>query len=133
MKIISIAGKYLCKVKRSFTLQQLENYLDEHLGMRKESFAERYSKQIFRDLFGYARDLQREYHDYYALEYNSFEQFLYQKELWECWVIDELALESEQTVLELRPNLANYNASTLMDHAESCVEIINQVLEEMPL
>ena len=133
MEIIKVGGLLFCKVKCGFTMQQLEVCLDERLGMRKGSFAEQYSKRIFRDFFLYAKDLRKEYHDYYAQEYDNFEQFLYQKELWEWCDIRTLALITGQTVLELRPDLSNYNANTLTHYEEGSMEVINQVLEEISL
>lgn len=133
MEIFKIGKRYFCKAMCGFALQKLENCLDERLEMRKGSFAEQHSKRIFCDLFFYARDLRQEYTDYYAQEYDNFEQFLYQKELWKRQDIDALELMSDQTVLELRTDLRNYNADTLMDYEESGMKMINHVLEEINL
>ena len=133
MKILKFGSQYYCTVKCGFALQQIDAYFDEQLSMRRGSFAAQYTEKIFRDLFLYARDLRKEYHDYYVQEYDSFERFLYQKELWEQWIIDMLKLTLDETVLELRPRLSNYNAESLMDYEESGMETINQVLKEIAL
>jgi hypothetical protein len=133
MEIFKIGKRYFCKAICGFTFQKLEDCLDERLEMRKGSFAEQHSKQIFCDLFLYARDLRHEYTDYYAQEYDNFEQFLYQKELWKQQDIDVLELMPDQTVLALQMDLRNYNADTLMDYEESSMKMINQVLEEIKL
>jgi hypothetical protein len=133
MKIFSIGTRYYCKTICGFALPQFEACLDEHLGMRKGSFAEQRTKQIFCDLFLYARDLRQEYTDYYAQEYDNFEQFLYQKELLNKPDIEELELTPDQTVLELRTDLCSYNVKTLMDYEESARKVINQVIEEIDL
>ncbi len=133
MKILSLNNRYYCKVRNGFSLKTLEAYLNRNLEMREGSFAAQYTKKIFRDLFKYARDLRQEYQDYYAQEYDSFEAFLYHKELWRHTCIDSLALCPEETVLELHPHQSNYNIDSLLDYDETGLAIINQMLEEVPM
>lgn len=133
MKILSVDGRYYCKVRNGFSLKILEAYLSRNLEMREESFAAQYTKKIFRDLFKYARDLRQEYQDYYAQEYDNFEIFLYRKELWRHTCIDSLALCPEETVLELQPHQSNYNTDSLLNYDENGLAIINQMLEEVPM
>lgn len=133
MKILSLDGQYYCKVRNGFNLEELEAYLFKNLEMREESFASQYTKKIFGDLFKYARDLRQEYQDYYAQEYDSFEAFLYHKELWRHTCIDSFALCPEETVLELHPHQSNYNTNSLFYYDETGLAIINQMLEEVPM
>ena len=130
MKILSLDGRYYCKVQNGFSIKTLEAYLSRNLKMREGSFAAQYTKKIFRDLFKYARDLRQEYQDYYVQEYDNFETFLYHKELWRHAYIESLALFPEETVLELHPHRSNYNIDSLLDYDENGLVIINQMLEE---
>ena len=133
MKILSLDGRYYCKVRSGFSLKTFEAYLSKNLEMREGSFAAQYTKKIFRDLFKYARDLRQEYHNYYAQEYDSFEIFLYRKELWRHACIDSLTLCPEETVLELQPHQNSYNTDSLLNYDENGLAIINQMLEEVPM
>ncbi len=99
--------------------------------MREGSFAAQYTKKILGDLFKYARDLRQEYQDYYAQEYDSFEAFLFHKELWRHAWIDSLALHPDETVLELHIHQSSYNTDSLLDYDETGLAIINQMLEEV--
>ena len=83
MKIFYIRGQAYCKACNGFSYEKLNLALDVKLSMRQNSFAERYSKKIFQILFQNAIDLKQQYEKYYAEEYESFEKFLYQKELWD--------------------------------------------------
>lgn len=133
MKILFLDGRYYCKVQNGFSQKTLEAYLSRNLKMREGSFAAQYTKKIFRDLFKYARDLKQEYQDYYAQEYDSFEAFLYHKELWRHTCIDSLALSPEETVLELQIHQSSYNTDSLLDYDENGLAIINQMLEEVSM
>ena len=132
MEIFRIGGNYFCQIKYGFAFQQLEIWLDDRMGLRRDSFAAKYTKHIFRDLFLYARDLRQEYKEYYSQEYDSLEKFLYHKEMWECDDVHALKLTPDQTILELQPHLASYNAETLLDYEGSGMEAINNVLRGMP-
>lgn len=136
MELFSVNGEYVCKVRKGFDMQKLEEALSNRLSMRKGSFSEKYSLKIFRDLFRYARDLRQEYQEYYREEYGSFSEFLYKKEFWEASSIKKAALTESETVLKLRISSNNYNLDTLLGYDEydnSLIEIITQVLEEIDL
>lgn len=133
MKILFLDGRYYCKVQNGFSIKTLKAYLSRNLEMREGSFAAQYTEKIFRDLFKYARDLRQEYQDYYVQEYDSFEAFLYHKELWRHTCIDSLALVPEETVLELQTHQSSYNTDSLLNYDESGLAIINQMLEEVPM
>jgi len=133
MNMFKIGEQYYFKANSGVTLQLIESCLDKKLGMRMGSFAEQYSKRIFRDLFLYARDLKREYYDYYEQEYESFEQFLYHKELLDLKILKIFELSPDDTILELQPELANYNIINFLSYEESGINTINQVFEEISL
>lgn len=133
MKILFLDGRYYCKVQNGFSIKTLKAYLSRNLEMREGSFTAQYTEKIFRDLFKYARDLRQEYQDYYVQEYDSFEAFLYHKELWRHTCIDSLALVPEETVLELQTHQSGYNTDSLLNYDESGLAIINQMLEEVPM
>lgn len=133
MELFTVNKKYVCKVRKGFTIQKLEEALGHRLAMRKGSFAERYSLKIFRNLFQYARDLRQEYEEYYGEEYDSFPEFLYQKEFWEARDIEDAALTGEDTILKLQMDDSSYNMDTLLDYDDSIISMVTQILEGIDL
>lgn len=133
MKIFYIRENTYCRAGIGFSFKKFDAALDMKLHMRKNSFAEFYSKKIFHALFQNAFDLKQEYKDYYAEEYESFERYLYQKKLWDMEDIHKLNLTEGETVLELSPTQYSYSISNLLDYEESGVDIINEILEGLSL
>ena len=133
MKIFVRREEYYCKVYETYTVEKFRKELDNQLDMRKNSFADQYAEKIVMDFFRYAKDLKKEYLNFYAQEYDDFQNFLYQKELWSWIEIKRLDLKEEQTILLLRPFLCNYNAKNFIDYDEEGLQILNQVLEEINL
>lgn len=135
MKIISRGETCYCIASKEYSIEKLERELLQRAGVRKDSFAEQYTRKIFMDLFRYAKNLREEYLEFYREEYESFEEFLYQKELWEKWEIQELKLDETKTVLQLRYELNNYNAGSMVGYGEEKegLNMLNQVLAEVQL
>lgn len=133
MRILNLAGQYYCKADDSFVYEELDKRISDALHLRKDSFAEFYSKRIFQAYFQYARDLKKEYLSYYRQEYESFADYLYKKELLDWAHIDILDLSEHQTLLKLNINLTSYNADNLIEYEENGIDILNQALKEIGL
>ena len=77
MKIFIRKEDYYCKVYETYSLEKFRKELYKHLDMRKKSFADQYTKKIVMDFFRYAKDLKKEYLNFYAQEYDNFQNFLF--------------------------------------------------------
>lgn len=134
MRMLKLSGKNYCIADDGFVYEELEKGISDAFHLRKDSFAEFYSKRIFQSFFQYARDLKKEYMAYYRQEYDSFDDYLYKKELLDWKYIEILNLGERQTLLKLNTNLASYNADNLIDYdEENGIEILNQALKEIGL
>ncbi|MEY8484330.1 hypothetical protein AALD74_21195 [Lachnospiraceae bacterium 48-21] len=133
MKIFIRKEDYYCKVYETYSLERFRKELDKHLDMRKKSFADQYTKKIVMDFFRYAKDMKKEYLNFYAQEYDNFQNFLFQKELWSREETEKLNLNKNQTILLLRPFLCDYNAKNFVDYDDEGLQILNQMLEEINL
>lgn len=131
MSILNLSGKYYCLVNDSFAYEELKGRISDALHLRKDSFADFYSKRIFQAFFQYARDLKKEYLEYYRQEYESFADYLYIKELMNWADIEILDLGEHKTLLKLDTNLASYNADNLVEYEGNSIDILNQVLKEI--
>lgn len=135
MKLISRGESCYCVASEEYSIEKLEQELHKRAGVRKDSFAEQYTRKIFMDLFRYAKNLREEYLEFYREEYKNFEEYLYQKELWEKWEIRELQLDETKTVLQLRYNLNNYNAGSIVGYGveKEGLDMLNRILAEVHL
>lgn len=133
MRILKLAGECYCIADDRFAYDELEKRISDALHLQKGSFAEFYSKRIFRAFFQYARDLKKEYQAYYAQEYDSFADYLYKKELMELDHIEILDLNERQTLFKLNIDLSSYNADSLIEYEDNGIDMLNQALEEIGL
>ncbi|TWH46768.1 hypothetical protein [Sporomusa sp. KB1] len=133
MMILKLSDGYYCKADDNFIYEELEKRISDTLHLRKDSFAEFYTKRIFQAFFQYARDLKKEYLTYYGQEYDSFADYLYKKELMELEHIKILDLSERQTLFKLNINLSSYNADSLIEYEDKGIDILNQALEEIGL
>ena len=100
MKIFIRKEDYYCKVYETYSLEKFRKELYKHLDMRKKSFADQHTKKIVMDFFRYAKDLKKEYLNFYAQEYDNFQNFLFQKELWNREETEKLNLNK---ILKFHP------------------------------
>lgn len=134
MRMFKLSGKNYCIADDGFVYEELEKRISDAFHLRKDSFAEFYSKRIFQCLFQYTRNLKEEYMEYYRQEYDSFVDYLYKKELLDWEYIEILKLGERQTLLKLNTNLTSYNADNLIEYDEGKgIEILNQALKEIGL
>lgn len=133
MRILNLSGEYYCIANDDFVYEELEKRISDASHLRKNSFAEFYSKRIFRAFFQYARDLKKEYMTYYRQEYEHFADYLYKKELLDWANIEILDLSEHQTLLKLNIDLTSYNADNLIQYEENGIDNLNQALKEINL
>lgn len=130
MKIFKLENTYYCIAGRGFSYEKLKKKVTSKLKMRKNSFSQMYSLKILKDLFEYTQDLKQEYLDFYSEEYEDFLIYLYQKELIDEDAIQSFGLQDDQTLLKLRMDMSNYNASSLIGYDDdNNLEILNEVLK----
>lgn len=132
--MLKLLNKNYCIADDGFVYEELKKRISDAFHLRKDSFAEFYSKRIFQSFFQYARNLKEEYIAYYRQEYDSFADYLYKKELLDWEYIEILNLGENQTLLKLNTDLTSYNANSLIDYdEENSIEILNQALKEIGL
>lgn len=134
MRIFKLTDQYYCEADNGFTYEELKKKITDILLLRKNSFAELYSKKILQDIFQYAIDLKKEYLTYYQQEYEDFTDYLYKKKLLNRKDIKLLNLSDHQTVLSLDIHLSSYNADSLLnDYEENGIDVLNKALKEIVL
>lgn len=129
MKIFIINEAYYLKSKNNITVADIINLVCSNCGMKKQSFAERYTRKIFSDLLLNAINLRNKYTKYYKLEYGSFEEFLYQKEALDCEQIKEFQLNEDETIWQLQYSINSYTANNILGYDGEYLVIINKALE----
>jgi hypothetical protein len=133
VRILKLADECYCIAEDGFVYKDLEKIISDRLHLKKNSFADVYSKKIFKAFLKYAKDLKKEYMEYYQQEYESFFEYLYKKELLDWQDIDNLNLSENQTLLKLNIKLTSYNAENLISYEEKGMDILNKALKEMGL
>lgn len=129
MKIFIINEIYYLKSKNNKTIADIIYLVCSNCGMKKHSFAERYTRKIISDLLLNAVNLRDKYIKYYKLEYDSFEEFLYQKESLEHEQIKEFWLNDDETIWKLQYSINSYKANNILGYDGENLEIINKALE----
>lgn len=81
------------------------------------------------DLISGAVDLNEIYRRYYSEEYESFEEYLYKKELLEIETIKGIKLRSDQSLWRLRFTRNNYSIKSILGYEDENLQIINKTLE----
>lgn len=132
MKIIkfnkSYKECYYCIAANEYDFSIFIQKIKKQICAAEDSFAYNYSIRIFSQMFQYADDLRKIYNEYYKLEYDNFELYLYQKEIFDEEMLSMLYIDEKHTVLRLNPDLISYNASTLFDYDDNNMELINEIL-----
>lgn len=135
MKIIKIKhsfqDRFYCIASNEFDFFDFIKRIRNHIHAIEGSFAFNYSLRIITRLFQYADDLRKTYNEYYKSEYDSFEFYLYQKELIDKNMLSMLYIDENHTILRLNPSLNSYNTLTLFDDDGNNIELINEILEKI--
>lgn len=129
LEIIKIEDDYFLKTDSEFCVSVFLERIRQHNGMKKESFAEGYVIRILTDLISGAVDLNEIYRRYYSEEYESFEEYLYKKELLEIETIKGIKLRSDQSLWRLRFTRNNYSIKSILGYEDENLQIINKTLE----
>lgn len=129
LQIVKIEENYFLKTDSKLTVSSLLEKVQFHNGMEKGSFAEKYVVKIITDLLTGAVDLGEKYNKYYCEEYDTFDDYLYKKELFEKDTIEKLNLQSDETLWMLRFTTNNYSIKDIIGYEDENLQIINQTLE----
>ena len=129
LQIVKIEENYFLKIDSRCTISTLLERLQSHNVMKKGSFAEKYVVKIITDLLNGAINLGEKYSKYYFEEYDSFEDYLYKKELFEIEMIKEINLRADETLWMLRFTTNNYSIKNIIGYEDENLQIINQTLE----
>lgn len=129
LEIIEIEDTYFLKANSEFSISDLIEMIRQHNGMKKESFAEGYVVKILTNLISGAVNLDEIYRRYYSEEYESFEEYLYKKELLEIETIQSIKLEPSESLWRLRFTSNNYSIKSILGYEDENLQIINKTLE----
>lgn len=133
MRITGIDEKYYLIAREGLEMCGILEILSNHTGMRKDSFADIQVKRIFSDLFCGAVDLRACYRKYYIKEYDTFRDFLYQKEMLEYGVIDSLKLQEDEALWELKYTISGYSVRDLIGYENENLSLFNDFLKGLPI
>lgn len=120
MEIIKSDEECYLKTEFGFDLLFFIEKVKANSGMKKNSFAERYVIKIVSDLLIGAVDLGKKY---YSMEYDTFTQYLYKKEMLDNSLIERFNLHEEETIWKLRSK-----NDTIIGYNNENLAIINQFL-----
>lgn len=129
LEIINIEDNYFLKTDSEFNICSFIEMIQQHNGMKKGSFAEGYVVKILTDLMFGAVDLGEKYRRYYFEEYESFEEYLYKKELLETETIQSIRLRPDESLWMLRFTSNNYSIKSILGYEDENLQAINKTLE----
>ena len=132
MRITGIGEKYYLIAPEGLGVYGILEVLSNYTGMRKDSFADMQVKRIFSDLFRGAVDLKACYRNYIK-EYDTFREFLYQKETLEYGAIDSMELREGEALWELKYTINGYNVRDLIGYENENLPLFNDFLEGIPI
>lgn len=127
-KIIKLDENYYLKIKRESQIDEVLRQVKEKTKMRKGSFADKYVAKIMTGILHGAVDLRVRYERYYAEEYRSFEDYLYNKELFDSDKIEELALQENETLFSLYLSNNDYSITSIIGYEDENLPVINQLI-----
>lgn len=129
LKIIKAEETYFMKTDFNFAIADFTEKLLVHNGMKKGSFAEDYVIRILTTLIAGAIDMREKYNRFYLEEYDSFEEYLYKKELLEKETIQDIKLKANESLWMLRFTSYDYSIKSILGYDDENLQIINQTLE----
>lgn len=129
LEIVKIQDLYFLRTNFKLRIPDLIKRIKRQNGMKEDSFAEKYVIKILTDLLSGAIDLSEKYRRYYSEEYESFEDFLYKKELFEPEDIRKLELGIDDSLWMLRFTTNSYSVKSILGYEDENLPIINQTLE----
>lgn len=133
MRIVCAETKYYLIAPRGIEIEQILQSVYANTGMREGSFADMEVRRIFAGFFRCGMNLTSCYEKYYSKEYDSFQEFLYQKEILEYSSIDTLRLQTDEVIWKLQYELNDYTVRELVEYSDENIPILNRFLEEISL
>lgn len=133
MRIVGVEDNYYLISPNGVEINRILENVCENTGMRKNSFADLQVRKIFSDLFRCAVDLKSCYRKYYIEEYDSFREFLYQKETMEYELIDSMNLQENDTLWRLRYEINSYSVRNIIGYDNENISMLNHFLEEIQI
>ena len=129
LEILHIEDLYFLKTDLEFSINTFIEIIKKNNGMKKRSFAEDYTVKILKNLIFGAVDLRENYTKYYFEEYESFEEYLYKKELFEMETIQSIKIRSNESLWMLRFIRNDYSIKTILGFEDENLQTINKTLE----
>ena len=129
MRLVGIEDDYYLITPEGVGLNRIIKVVCDNTGMRKNSFADLQVKKIFSDLLYCAVDLKSNYRKYYVEEYDSFREFLYQKETMEYELIDSMHLQENDALWKLRYQMNSYSVKDIIGYDNENISMLNCFLE----
>lgn len=130
MKIIKIGEEFYCIAPNNIDFNTfLEKFLKLAM-VRKNSFAETYLKKIYNCVFNGYVDMKNMYTKYYIDEYESFEKYLYNKELLNNNEIKKINkyCEKGNSIYKLNIDSNSYNISGYFKYDENLIKNFNLLI-----
>ena len=127
MKIIKIGENFYCIAPNNINFNTyLEKFL-ELSKVKKNSFAENYLKKIYNCVFTGYVDMKEMYSKYYMDEYESFEKYLYSKELLNNKEIKKLIkyCNGDYSLYKLNIDSNSYNISSYFKYDDNLIRNFN--------
>lgn len=129
MRIVATEETYYLICPEGSDINRILETVYNNTGMRKGSFADREVRKIFRNLFDCAVDLKACYSKYYKEEYDSFGDFLYQKETMEHEEIDSMKLQDGDALWKLQYEINSYGVRDIIGYENENLPLLNLFLE----
>lgn len=129
MRIVGTETDYYLIAPDGVVMNRILKSIYDNTGMRKNSFADLQVKKIFSDLFQCAVNLKYNYKKYYIQEYDSFQEFLYQKEMIEYELIEFMHLQENDALWKLRYDINSYSVKDIIGYKNENLLMFNGFLE----
>lgn len=130
-RILNIQETYYLILLNSVTPEKILRAVEENSHMRKKSMADYYTKKIMHGILNCAINLCDKYEKYYKEEYNTFNEFLYKKELIDEFYIKKISLKDSEILWKLNFSSNDYSIKSLIGYENENLVIINQILGDI--
>ena len=130
-RILYIDESYFLILDKTVSPDALLERCRKRSGMKLNSFADMYVNKIMSGILGGAIDLYGRYMKYYSEEYDTFSDYLYQKELFEKDFVETINLGKEENLWKLNFTRNDYSIKSIVGYENENLSIINIMLEEL--
>lgn len=133
MKIVKMGKEFYCIAPNNTDFNTfLEKFLKLAM-VRTNSFAEMYLKKIYNCVFTGYIDIKKMYTKYYIDEYESFEKYLYNKELLNNNEIKKINkyCKKGNSIYKLNIDSNSYNISGYFKYDENLIKNFNLLIERL--